>query len=109
MGPETLESSDRPLLDVIQDKTGMKGTGKWTVQQGAELSVPTPTMDAFIAAASTVKHGDAGAVQYASSRVPADPGTTEITYDTRFAPLEVFKFDEGALGQVLEGAAREAG
>ena len=37
-----------PLLDVIQDKTGMKGTGKWTVQQGAELSVPTPTMAAAL-------------------------------------------------------------
>jgi S1-C subfamily serine protease len=64
--------------------------------------VPTPTLDAFIAAAATVKHGDAGAVQYASSKVPADPGTTEITYDTRFAPLEVFAFDDGALEWVKE-------
>ena len=64
--------------------------------------VPTPTLDAFIAAASSIRNGDAGAVQYASSRIPADPGTTEITYDTRFAPLEVFAFDEGALEWVKE-------
>jgi 6-phosphogluconate dehydrogenase len=32
------------LVDTIQDKTGMKGTGKWTVQQGAELSVAAPTI-----------------------------------------------------------------
>ena len=32
------------VVDKILDKTGMKGTGKWTVQQGAELAVPVPTM-----------------------------------------------------------------
>jgi 6-phosphogluconate dehydrogenase len=32
------------LVDFIQDKTGMKGTGKWTVQQSAELSVACPTI-----------------------------------------------------------------
>mmetsp|Transcript_9156 Transcript_9156/g.20194 ORF Transcript_9156/g.20194 Transcript_9156/m.20194 type:complete len:494 (-) Transcript_9156:253-1734(-) len=32
------------LVDKILDKTGMKGTGKWTVQQAAELSVPIPTI-----------------------------------------------------------------
>ena len=32
------------LVDKILDKTGMKGTGKWTVQQAAELSVAIPTV-----------------------------------------------------------------
>jgi len=32
------------LIDKILDKTGMKGTGKWTVQQAAELSVAAPTI-----------------------------------------------------------------
>jgi len=31
-------------VDTILDKTGMKGTGKWTVQQAAELSVAVPTI-----------------------------------------------------------------
>lgn len=31
-------------MDSILDKTGMKGTGKWTVQQAAELSVAVPTI-----------------------------------------------------------------
>lgn len=31
-------------MDKILDKTGSKGTGKWTVQQAAELSVPAPTI-----------------------------------------------------------------
>jgi 6-phosphogluconate dehydrogenase len=32
------------LVDKILDKTGMKGTGKWTVQQAAELSIAAPTI-----------------------------------------------------------------
>ncbi|XP_031491401.1 6-phosphogluconate dehydrogenase, decarboxylating 1 [Nymphaea colorata] len=32
------------LVDKVLDKTGMKGTGKWTVQQAAELSVAAPTI-----------------------------------------------------------------
>jgi 6-phosphogluconate dehydrogenase len=37
-----------PLVEKIQDKTGMKGTGKWTVQQAAELSVAVPTIAASL-------------------------------------------------------------
>ena len=36
--------TNQPLVDVILDKTGMKGTGKWTVQQAAELGSPVPTI-----------------------------------------------------------------
>lgn len=32
------------MVDKVLDKTGMKGTGKWTVQQAAELSVAAPTI-----------------------------------------------------------------
>ncbi|GFR43952.1 hypothetical protein Agub_g5093, partial [Astrephomene gubernaculifera] len=32
------------LVDKIVDQTGAKGTGKWTVQQAAELAVAAPTM-----------------------------------------------------------------
>lgn len=36
------------LLDKIVDKTGSKGTGKWTVQQAAELSIAAPTITASL-------------------------------------------------------------
>ncbi|GAV63533.1 6PGD domain-containing protein/NAD_binding_2 domain-containing protein [Cephalotus follicularis] len=36
------------LVDKILDKTGMKGTGKWTVQQAAELFVAAPTIAASL-------------------------------------------------------------
>ncbi|KAH7287806.1 hypothetical protein KP509_32G075900 [Ceratopteris richardii] len=38
------DKGDGELVDKILDKTGMKGTGKWTVQQAAELSVAAPTI-----------------------------------------------------------------
>ncbi|CAL9766361.1 unnamed protein product [Musa acuminata subsp. burmannicoides] len=42
------EHGDGELVDKILDKTGMKGTGKWTVQQAAELSVAAPTIAASL-------------------------------------------------------------
>ncbi|CAM8884089.1 unnamed protein product [Rhodiola kirilowii] len=38
------EFGDGEMVDKILDKTGMKGTGKWTVQQAADLSVAAPTI-----------------------------------------------------------------
>jgi 6-phosphogluconate dehydrogenase len=40
----------KPLVDVILDKAGQKGTGKWTAEQAQELSVPIPTIDAALTA-----------------------------------------------------------
>jgi len=42
------DKSDSFLLDVVQDKSGSKGTGKWTCQEGAEQAVPLPTMSAAL-------------------------------------------------------------
>ncbi|PIA28332.1 hypothetical protein AQUCO_07200175v1 [Aquilegia coerulea] len=42
------EHGNGELVDKILDKTGMKGTGKWTVQQAAELSVAAPTIAASL-------------------------------------------------------------
>jgi 6-phosphogluconate dehydrogenase len=32
------------LVDMILDKSGQKGTGKWTVQQACEIAAPAPTI-----------------------------------------------------------------
>ena len=39
---------NRYVLDKILDQTGMKGTGRWTVQEAAERSVPAPTIAAAL-------------------------------------------------------------
>ncbi|NLK07951.1 MAG: NADP-dependent phosphogluconate dehydrogenase [Firmicutes bacterium] len=38
------EISGKPLVDVILDKAGQKGTGMWTAQEAMELGVPAPTI-----------------------------------------------------------------
>lgn len=42
------KNPDAHVLDVILDKTGMKGTGRWTIQEAAEQSVAAPTMAAAL-------------------------------------------------------------
>src|SRR5271157_4856422 len=46
--PET----GKPLVDMILDKAGQKGTGKWTVQTALDLELPVPTIAAAIDARS---------------------------------------------------------
>jgi len=44
------EETGRPLVDLILDKAGQKGTGKWTSQNALDLGVPTPTINAAVEA-----------------------------------------------------------
>jgi 6-phosphogluconate dehydrogenase len=41
-------STGQPLVDVIQDKAGQKGTGKWTAQIALDLAVAIPTVGAAL-------------------------------------------------------------
>ncbi len=40
----------KPLVELILDKAGQKGTGKWTSQTAMDLGVPVPTIDAAVSA-----------------------------------------------------------
>ena len=73
--PET----GQPLVDVILDKAGQKGTGKWTAQVALDLGVPHATIAAAIEARvmSSMKEE-----RVAASRVLRDAFTTEV--DTSF-------------------------
>ena len=42
--PET----GKPLVDLVQDKAGQKGTGKWTADMALDLGVPIPTIAAAV-------------------------------------------------------------
>ncbi|HKO97643.1 MAG TPA: NADP-dependent phosphogluconate dehydrogenase [Pyrinomonadaceae bacterium] len=42
--PET----GKPLVDLVKDQAGQKGTGRWTSELALELGVPIPTIDAAI-------------------------------------------------------------
>jgi 6-phosphogluconate dehydrogenase len=38
----------KPLVDLVQDKAGQKGTGKWTAEIALDLGVPIPTIAAAL-------------------------------------------------------------
>jgi 6-phosphogluconate dehydrogenase len=42
------EDTGEYVVDYILDKTGMKGTGRWTIQEAAERGVAAPTMAAAL-------------------------------------------------------------
>ncbi len=40
------EATGKPLVDLVLDRAGQKGTGKWTAQVALDLGVPVPTINA---------------------------------------------------------------
>jgi 6-phosphogluconate dehydrogenase len=43
-------ATGRPMVDVIVDRAGQKGTGKWTAEMALRYGVPAPTMHAAVEA-----------------------------------------------------------
>jgi len=46
----TDEETGKPLVDLILDQAGQKGTGKWTSQAAMDVGVATPTIDMAVEA-----------------------------------------------------------
>jgi 6-phosphogluconate dehydrogenase len=44
------EQTGRPLVEMILDTAGQKGTGKWTAQNALDLGVPAPTLSMAVEA-----------------------------------------------------------
>jgi 6-phosphogluconate dehydrogenase len=67
--PET----GKPLVDVILDAAGQKGTGKWTVQSSLDLGVSVPTIAeaVFARIISSIKEE-----RVEASKILAGPGTS---------------------------------
>ena len=42
------EATGKHLVDLVEDKAGQKGTGKWTAQVALDLAVPIPTIAAAL-------------------------------------------------------------
>ncbi len=47
---KTDDETGKPLVDIILDKAGQKGTGKWTSQSALDLGIPIPTINAAVEA-----------------------------------------------------------
>ncbi len=97
-------------VDVILDKAGQKGTGKWTSQNALDLGVPIPTMMEAVVARSLsalkVERVAAGAVLSAPTvRPPRDKNKfLQALHDALFAS-KIMSYAQGF--QLLRAAAQE--
>jgi 6-phosphogluconate dehydrogenase len=70
----------KPLVDLIVDKAGQKGTGKWTLEAAQELAVPIPTIDAALNARLLSSLKDE---RVAASKTITGPTNTEFKGDAQ--------------------------
>jgi 6-phosphogluconate dehydrogenase len=72
------DETGRPLVDLILDKAGQKGTGKWTAQVALDLGVAIPTINSAIEARflSALKEE-----RVRASRVIEGPATAAVKAD----------------------------
>src|ERR1044071_9239537 len=75
------EETGRPLVDLILDKAGQKGTGKWTAQVALDLGVVIPTINSAIAARFISAMKDE---RVAASRVLSGPKSVQRASDKSF-------------------------
>ncbi|QCO55634.1 NADP-dependent phosphogluconate dehydrogenase [Pseudorhodobacter turbinis] len=47
------QKTNRPIVDVILDRAGQKGTGRWTAIEAQHLSAPIPVIEAAVMARNT--------------------------------------------------------
>ncbi|WP_404291156.1 NADP-dependent phosphogluconate dehydrogenase [Glutamicibacter arilaitensis] len=73
-------STGKPLVDVIQDSAGQKGTGRWTVQSGLDMGSPVSAIAESVFARSLSSQRDIRAV---GQEVLA-ANTTEVTLPENF-------------------------
>merc|ERR1711935_999597 len=66
------------VVDYVLDKTGMKGTGRWTVQEAAEQSVAAPTIAAALDARYISGRKNE---RVAAEKILKGPGTSQLSVD----------------------------
>ena len=104
--------SGKYLVDVILDRAGQKGTGKWTSQNALDLGVPIPTMMEAVVARSLSSMKEERVA--AGARLPGPEMTFELSRE-KFLPaihdaLYASKLMSYAQGfQLLKAAAKAYG
>ncbi|PYS51484.1 MAG: phosphogluconate dehydrogenase (NADP(+)-dependent, decarboxylating) [Acidobacteria bacterium] len=74
------EETGKPLVDLVLDKAGQKGTGKWTAQVALDLGIMIPTINAAIEARFISAMKDE---RVAASRVINGPQASKWNGDAR--------------------------
>ena len=100
-----------PLVDVIVDRAGQKGTGKWSVIESQKLGVPATTLEAAVAARILSSMKDERSVAektYAIPRHHMKPASAAALIRQLEAALLAGKISAYAQGfAVLEKASQE--
>ncbi len=76
--------TNRPLVDVILDRAGEKGTGRWSAAEALELGAPAPTIAEAVAARglSFLKQQRVAAAQQYGNLTPPESFATHGSSDT---------------------------
>lgn len=104
--PET----GKPLIDLVLDKAGQKGTGKWASQIALDLGVAIPTIDAAIVARNISAQKDervAAAKQFSAPASPAAVGNKQEMIEAVRDALYASKICSYAQGMNVIKAASE--
>lgn len=103
------EETGLPLVEVILDKAGQKGTGKWTSQSALDLGVPVPTITeaVFARCMSAYKEERLGAATVLSGPRPMYDGDRAVLIQAIHDALYASKICSYAQGFALLKAASE--
>ncbi len=104
------EQTGLPMVDVILDTAGQKGTGKWTSQSALDLGTPAPTIAeaVFARCISALKEERVEASKILTGPEPAFDGNRKAFLDDIREALYASKICSYAQGfQLLQMAAEE--
>ncbi|WRS28929.1 decarboxylating NADP(+)-dependent phosphogluconate dehydrogenase [Oscillospiraceae bacterium MB08-C2-2] len=106
------EQTGKPMVDIILDKAGQKGTGKWTSQEALDLGSPIPTIAEAVFARSmtSMKEERVAASKLLSGPTPSYTGNREELIEAVRQALYASKICSYAQGfSLLRTAAAEYG
>jgi 6-phosphogluconate dehydrogenase len=106
------EETGRPMVDVILDTAGQKGTGKWTSQSALDMGTPAPTVAEAVFARfmSAIKEERVAASQILEGPTPAFEGDKGAFIEDVRQALYASKICSYAQGfQLIKMAAAEYG
>lgn len=99
-------ATGQPVVDVIMDKAGQKGTGRWTVIEALKLGQSATTIEAAVAARSWSAGKDMRAA--AEEAFPGAPLATDISDDDLEAALLAARVIGYGQGMALLAAASDS-
>jgi 6-phosphogluconate dehydrogenase len=104
------EETGKPMVDVILDTAGQKGTGKWTSQSALDMGTPAPTVAEAVFARfmSAIKEERVAASQILEGPAPTFEGHRDAFTEEIRQALYASKICSYAQGfQLLKAAAAE--